>query len=99
MDSTIDHMEITPAGPTIIVTDRVQLTATARDAAGNVVLTWPSNIQWSTPNQSVASVDSTGLVTGLDNGNAEIRVTDAESGKIGTTTVFVRFTSLDVIVR
>src|SRR5437879_13259096 len=85
MDSTIEHMEITPRTPFVFVTGTTQLIATAKDAAGNVVMTWPANIHWSSPDKTV-SVNSTGLLTGLSTGSARVTVTDSESGKSATVT-------------
>ena len=78
---------ITISAPTtmIRVGDTVQLTASARDADGNVLegrdFTWTSGIG------TVASVSSSGLVTGLVKGQSEIRAT--AEGVTGTLVITV----------
>lgn len=93
MNSTINTVDLTPANPRVSVGYTVQLTATARDAAGNVVLIAPQTLQWRSSNPAAGAVDSTGKVTGLiaaTGANApQITVTESESGKSGTTTVTV----------
>jgi len=90
MASTIDHLAITPASPTINVGDRLQFTQTALDAQGNVVLTAPQNILWATSNSFIAQMSSgTGLSFAEHLGTSTITVTDSETGKTGTTILTV----------
>ncbi len=89
MASTIDHLEVTPPAPSVFAGSTVPLTMTARDAAGNVVLTAPSRVQWQSAAASIASVDSTGLVTGVNGGVTQITVTETESGKSAAVLVTV----------
>jgi len=90
MASTIDHLAITPASPTINVGDQLQFTETALDAQGNIVLTAPQNILWATSNSFTAQMHSgTGLSFGVHLGNSTITVTDKETGKTGTTILTV----------
>jgi outer membrane protein assembly factor BamB len=79
MASTIDHVTISPATITVQATQSAQLTATAYDASGNVVLT--SALSWSSSNRSVATVSQSGSVTGVSAGSAQISVLETESGK------------------
>lgn len=76
---------VAPLTPSITVTLTVALTATLRDANGNTltgrVVTWTSN----TP--AVATVSTTGVVTGVAAGSATITATS--EGKTGTATVTV----------
>jgi hypothetical protein len=81
MNSTIDHLDLNNTSPTVTVGNTFQLIATAKDLAGNVVLTSPGKMQWSSSDASVASVDSSGLVTGAKVGTATITILEAESGK------------------
>lgn len=61
-----------------------QLTATvAPSNATNL------NVSWSTSNASIATVSSTGLVTGIADGNATITVTTADQNKTATCGVTV----------
>ena len=77
--STIDHLELTP--PAIQVAQRIQLAATARDAAGNIVLTSPSTFTWTSADPTIAVVDTTGIIYGLAARTVLITATDSESGK------------------
>jgi uncharacterized protein YjdB len=76
---------VTPASPSVAVNGTVTLTATLRDANGNVlagrVITWASNPT------SKATVSQSGVVTGKDNGTATITATS--EGKSGSVTVTV----------
>jgi hypothetical protein len=87
MESTIDHLEIAPgASASVAVGETLPLTVTAKDATGNVVLTSPGKIQWSSASTALASVDSGGVVTGVAPtgsvpGPVQLTVTETESGK------------------
>ena len=69
---------------TLAIGGSVQLTATARDAAGNVVST---TVAWSSNDAAVATVNSTGLVTAVAAGTAAITAT--AEGHTGAATVVV----------
>ena len=64
---------VTAPKSTIELGESVQLTATARDAAGTVLD--GHAFEWTTADAAVASVSPTGLVTGLTAGQVEIRAT------------------------
>jgi len=99
LNSTIDHIDITPAAIApatsvpVILGQTIQLTATARDAAGDAVVVAPTNLKWLSSNPNVVSVDASGAtvnVTGVALGSPQtITVTEAESGKTGVVTVAV----------
>src|SRR5213596_789175 len=76
---------VTPAAPTVQVGQTAQLTATPRDASGNPltgrVITWQSS------NGAVASVNGSGLVSGVATGTATI--TASSEGQSGTALVTV----------
>lgn len=80
---------VTPPAATIAAGATVQLTAEARDAAGNPLPGRP--MAWTTSNSTVASVSSTGLVTGLNAGTANIAATS--EGKADTSVVTVTASS------
>lgn len=63
---------------------QVQLTAIARDSGGSVVTGRP--VTWSSDNDAVASVSTTGVVTGLGQGEAHIQA--AVDGQSGVAVVF-----------
>ena len=75
---------VTPASSTILVGQKVQLSATTKDADGNVltghVVTWSADLSGN------ANVDQTGLVTGNATGSATITATsEGKSGTAGVT--------------
>ncbi|MBK8246858.1 MAG: Ig-like domain-containing protein [Gemmatimonadetes bacterium] len=69
----------------IIVGASIQASATLRDAAGNALSA--RSVTWSSSNQAVATVSSTGLITGLVPGSSVITATS--EGVSGSTTVTV----------
>jgi streptogramin lyase len=81
MDSTIDHLEVSPSPPLIDVGTSQQLTATAKDASGAIVLIAPSKLTFDSNNKNAATVSANGLVNGLAQGFSSITVTEVESGK------------------
>src|SRR2546426_444094 len=86
---------VAPTSANLQTGQAVQLTATARDASGNVlsgrVFTWSSN------SSSVASVNGSGLVTGAGAGSATITATsEGQSGTSGVTVTFVPVASVTV---
>lgn len=89
MTSTITRVEVTPANSSIQIGQSTTLTATARDAAGNVVLVAPNSLTWSSDNTGIAIVDATGKVTGVGTGTTRITVTEFASGIVGSTNVTV----------
>ena len=68
-DAPVASITITPPSATVAVGQSIQLTATTRDAAGNVLTGRP--VTWYT-NQYYSTVDNTGRVTGRYAGNAQI---------------------------
>ena len=76
---------VSPASAAIRVGGAVNLSAIARDSAGAILTGRP--VTWATSNAAVASVSSTGVVTGISAGNATITATS--EGKSGTAQVAV----------
>ena len=67
----VSSVSITPAGgQTVFEGGTLQLSATTRDAAGNILTGRP--VSWTTSNQSVATVSSSGLVSGAALGSTQI---------------------------
>jgi uncharacterized protein YjdB len=80
----VSTVAITPASPdTVFVSYTTKLTAVTKDSAGNVLtgraVTWQSN------KPSVATIDSTGVVSGVTAGTATITATS--EGKNGANTI------------
>lgn len=92
---TIDPGAAAVLADTHRVESRVQLTATARDAAGSPLRV--SGVSWTTSNFSVATVDSEGLVIGWRPGTAVI--TAATGGVAGSTTITVLPRIADVSIK
>src|SRR2546422_433456 len=75
----VASVTVTPATPTVFLGQTVQLTATPKDANGNVLN--GRVVIWASDNTAVATVSSTGLVTGVTQGQATITATsETESG-------------------
>ena len=81
----VASVTLSPASPSIRVGGTVQLTATTKDSAGNVltgrVVTWASSAP------AVGTVSASGLVSGMAAGTTTITATS--EGKSGTATVTV----------
>lgn len=87
--STIDRVEVTPATVTLSPGQTAPLTATPKNAAGEVVLTQPRTLSFVSRNPGTTTVNAEGLVTALLAGAAVIEVTETESGKVGSATITV----------
>src|SRR2546426_940676 len=83
--SAVANASRSPSPATVLVGVTVQLTATAKAADGNV-LTGPT-LTWATSNPAVATVNSTGLATGVAAGQATITATS--EGQSGTAAITV----------
>jgi uncharacterized protein YjdB len=81
---TAASVTVTPASPSIAAGATVQLTATVKAADGSTI-TRP--VTWSTSAPAVATVSTSGLVTGVAAGTATITATS--DGQTGTATVTV----------
>lgn len=71
---------VTPGTASLAAAQTVQLTATAKDSAGNTLS--DQTVTWSSTPTTVATVSSSGLVTGVSAGTATITATTG--GKSGT---------------
>ena len=81
----VGSVVVTPPTSSVVVGDAVQLSAAVRDASGNPL---PGRlVGWSSSDDAIAVVSSTGRVTGLKVGTATI--TASSEGKSGTATVTV----------
>lgn len=76
---------ITPATPSVVAGATVALSATVKDAQGNVMP--GQTVTWTTSSASVATVNASGIVTGVTAGSATITATS--SGKSGTAVLTV----------
>src|SRR2546428_740768 len=76
---------LSPATASVLVGGTVQLSATPKDVAGNVLT--GRAVAWTSANAAIAMVSSTGLVTGVAAGSAMITATS--EGQSGTAAVTV----------
>ena len=81
MESTIDHVELSPTSATIPPGGNMQFVGTAKDSSGSVVLLSASKLQWASSDSTVATVDGNGNVTAVSSGSTAITFTETESGK------------------
>ena len=84
---------VTPAAKTIIVGGVSQLTATLKDANGNVLA--GRTVVWSSSDETKVTVSSTGVVTGVALGT--VTITATSEGKSGTATITVSDGSFPII--
>ncbi|HEV2735969.1 MAG TPA: Ig-like domain-containing protein, partial [Longimicrobiaceae bacterium] len=83
--TAVASVSVTPGSAALVVGGGALLTASARDAAGNVLT--GRAVVWSTSNPAVATVSASGMVTGVAVGSATITAT--VEGKTGTASVTV----------
>src|SRR2546428_7839658 len=81
----VASVAVSPVTAVVLVGATAQLTATMKDSAGNVLS--GRSVTWASSAPTVATVSSTGLVTGVAAGAATITATS--EGKSGTTAVTV----------
>jgi glucose/arabinose dehydrogenase len=70
---SVASVKVTAAESTLEVGEELQLAVTAHDAGGGVLEGLP--VEWSSTDPTVATVSSTGLVTAVGQGSAELRAT------------------------
>lgn len=83
MASTISSVSVIGAN-TVGVGTSSQIMGSAKDAAGNTVISSNGNWQWGSSNSSIATVSASGnpaVVTGINEGSVVITGTEVESGK------------------
>ena len=84
--ATVDSVAISPDGGTVVEGGTLQLTATAFDAAEQSI---PGTaFTWSSLNETAATVSTSGLVSGVAEGTAQVTAT-AANGESATVTVTV----------
>jgi len=69
----VASVTITPTNPTLSVGQTLGMTATMRDAGGNILS--GRAVTWASQNQAVATVDAQGVVTAVASGSATIVAT------------------------
>lgn len=81
----VASVTIAPSSPSIVVGGSVQLSATTRDKDGNTLT--GHTVTWASSDDKVATVSSSGLVTGIAQG--AVTITATSDGVSGTTRVSV----------
>ena len=71
--ATVASVQVTAPESTVEVGEEVQLTVTAHDAGGGVLEGLP--VEWSSSDPAVATVSSSGLVTAVGQGTADLEAT------------------------
>ncbi len=85
----VAQVTVAPASASVARGATRQLTATLRDASGNVLT--GRTVTWGSSNPSVATVNASGLVTGVGVGSATVTATS--EGKTGSSAITVTATS------
>ena len=91
----VASVTVTPASTTVQIGRTVPLKATTKDANGNVLTDRP--VTWASSNPTLATVDGTGLVTGVAIGGP-VTITATSEGQSGTAAVTVTPPSGDLYV-
>jgi len=81
----VDAVQVSPPTASVEVGQTAQFTATVRDKNGNTLT--DRAVTWASSSNSVATVSSSGLATGVAEGTATITATS--EGKVGSATVTV----------
>src|SRR2546428_8255960 len=81
----VASVAVGPASASVTVGQTVQLTATPKDASGNPLS--GGVVTWASSNSGLASVNGSGLVTGVAAGTATITATSEGQSGLATVTV------------
>src|SRR5881398_905593 len=81
----VASVTVSPSAANIPITGTVQLTATPRDANGNPLT--GRAISWSSSNNNIATVNGSGMVTGVTAGS--VTITATSEGQSGTASITV----------
>lgn len=85
VSQTIASVTVSPSSASVEVNKTTQLTATAKDANGNIVS--GASFIWASSSTGIATVDANGVVTGKSAGSATVTAT--ASGKLGSSSITV----------
>ena len=84
---------LSPSNPSINVGSQQPFSYVAKDSAGNVLSNF--NVTWTSSNNQVATIDGSGLATGVSPGTAGITVTAPSTGASASTLLTVNPLALD----
>ena len=89
-----NQIEIMPASPTLSAPgETVQLSYTVYDGNGEVIP--GAGVSWSSADDAVATVSTTGLVTAVGNGNTRIMASSGEVSESITVTVEIDYVGIE----
>jgi len=94
--ATLESIAVTPANPTLVAGDNLQLTATGTYSNGSTQ-NLSGSVTWTSSSNATATVSTTGLVAAVAAGSANITATNAATGKTNFTTVTVTSATLTSI--
>jgi hypothetical protein len=80
-----DSISVTPTAPVLTVEGTVELWAEAVDANGNTVV--DASFTWTSSDESVATVDTAGVVTGVAEGEAQVIASSGDATGSAAVTV------------
>ena len=83
--AAVASVTLSPPSATVLVGQTVQLSATTKDSAGNVLS--GRTVTWTSGNSSIAAVSASGLVTGVGLGSATITATSEGQSSTASITV------------
>jgi len=89
----VDQVQVSPPTATVEVGGTTQLNATASDADGNVL--GDRSISWSSSSRAVATVSSSGVVTGVSAGL--VTITATSEGVSGSASITVTPASVQIV--
>jgi hypothetical protein len=98
LGSTVESIDLSPTPIDLIAGEDLQVTATALNGAGEVVLVAPGAWQWLVANTDVAQVSSAGVLSGIFEGSTSLTVTETESGASSSRAVGVSWGTADGVV-
>lgn len=84
--AAVASVTVTPPSATLQIGGTLQLSATLRDAANNILTGRP--VTWSSTNSAIATVSNTGLVTALTSGGP-ISILATSEGQVGSAQITV----------
>lgn len=84
----VQSVTLTPTNATILTTQTISLSATLTGPNGQALSPVGRTFAWTSSNASIATVSSTGVVSGVAAGTATISLT--VEGKVGTATIVVQ---------
>jgi uncharacterized protein YjdB len=84
---------VSPQNPTIIAGGQQPFSFVARDALGNIISN--ANVTWNSSDQSIATVNNSGVAIGIAAGQARITVSDPATGASSNTFLTITTPTLD----